>query len=103
MLILENYQQEGSRDLMRSGYRLRLAEREVIGERMLVPIGHIEEILHSDQSLQEKTLRIAEYLATMRPSASEIPLGYTFSCRSMTCSTLSTVWWSKQSRRIAAT
>jgi len=59
---LEHYRQEGSRGLTRSGYRLRLAEREVMGDRMLVPLGQIEEVLRSGRSRQEKTVTIAEYL-----------------------------------------
>lgn len=59
---LERYSQKGSRDLIRNGYRLRLAERDVIGKRMLVPLGLIESILRSSNPPQEKTVAIAEYL-----------------------------------------
>lgn len=59
---LERYRQEGTRDLMRNGYRLRLAERDVMGARMLVPLGHIEDALRSGSSPQEKTVAIAEYI-----------------------------------------
>jgi hypothetical protein len=59
---LEGYCQKGSRDLARNGYRLRLAERDVIGKRRLVPLGPIESVLRSSKSAQEKTTEIAEYL-----------------------------------------
>jgi len=51
---------------MRNGYRLRLAERDVMGAKMLVPLGHIEDVLRSDSSSPEKTVAIAEYLDTHR-------------------------------------
>ncbi len=59
---LQQYRQEGSRDLMRNGYRLRLAERNVMGDRMLVPLGQIEDVLRSSSSSQEKTVAIVECL-----------------------------------------
>ena len=59
---LGRYSQKGSRDLMRNGYRLRLAERDVISKRRLVPLGPIESILRSSKPPHEKTVAIAEYL-----------------------------------------
>ncbi len=49
---------------MREGYRLRLAELAAIGNKMLVPLGQVEDILRSDRPSQEKTAAIAEYLDT---------------------------------------
>jgi hypothetical protein len=59
---LEQYGHEGTRALMLNGHRLRLAERNVISMRMLVPLGPIESVLCSSMSPQEKTVAIAEYL-----------------------------------------
>ena len=59
---LETFEQQGSRDLTRNGYRLRLAERDVISKRMLIPLGQIESILCSSMPPQEKTAAVAEYL-----------------------------------------
>ncbi|MGO9123580.1 MAG: hypothetical protein ACLP6G_01695 [Terriglobales bacterium] len=61
---LENYRQDGSRDLARNGYRLRVAEREVMGNRALMPLGQVEEILRSGTTPREMTAAIAEYLDT---------------------------------------
>jgi hypothetical protein len=61
---LEQYNKEGTRELMRNGYRLRLAERDVMNKRILVPLGQIEDVLRSSKSPREKTVAIAECLDT---------------------------------------
>jgi hypothetical protein len=63
-LHLQEFRQESARALMRNGYRLRLAERKVMGARRLVPLGRIDELLRSSLSSQEKTVAIAEFLDT---------------------------------------
>lgn len=60
--LIREYRQEGSRDLARLGYRLRLAEIHVVGSRHLVPMGQIEEILQSAKSSQETIESIASFL-----------------------------------------
>lgn len=61
---LQEYRQEGSRDLSRLGYRLRLAEIQVVGCRHMVPVGQVEEMLRSEKSSQERIESIADYLDT---------------------------------------
>lgn len=61
---LAEYRQERSRNVIRMGYRLRLAEVEVIGGRHLVPAGQVDEILRSDRLFREKVEAIAQYLDT---------------------------------------
>jgi hypothetical protein len=61
-LHLREFRQEGTRALMRNGYRLRLAERKVMGTRKLVPLGKVDELLRSSLPTGEKTIAIAEHL-----------------------------------------
>jgi hypothetical protein len=61
-LHLQKFRQEGTRALMRNGYRLRLAEQKVMGAKRLVPLGKVDELLRSSLPPQEKTVAVAEYL-----------------------------------------
>lgn len=61
---LAQFRQEGSRALMRHGYRLRLAEQKIMLPRQLVPQGQVDEILRSNKSPREKTEAITQYLDT---------------------------------------
>jgi hypothetical protein len=59
---LEAWSQEESRALVRLGYRVRLAERQVMRGRPLLAIGAIHEIIRSEKSPKEKVAAICEYL-----------------------------------------
>lgn len=59
---LEGYEQGNSRALLRFGYQVRIAEREVMGDRRLVPLGEVDRILRSTKSDQEKVKAISTYL-----------------------------------------
>jgi hypothetical protein len=61
---LGEYKEEGARDLVRMGYRLRLAEFKVMRGQDFVPLGQVDEILRSDRSSTEKIEAIAQYLDT---------------------------------------
>jgi hypothetical protein len=61
---LGEYKQEGARDLVRMGYRLRLAEFNVMGGQDFVPLGQVDEILRSGRSSTEKIEAVAQYLDT---------------------------------------
>jgi hypothetical protein len=98
---LEQYNKEGTRELMRNGYRLRLAERDVMNKRMLVPLGQIEDVLRSSKSPREKTVAIAECLDTHETLDSVTPLGYMFSRHSMTLAVHWTIFRRWQSRPTA--
>jgi hypothetical protein len=52
---------QASRDVVRYGYQMRMAEQRIMGPRLLVAQGQVHEILHSNKSPQEKTEAIAEY------------------------------------------
>ncbi len=60
--LVETFRNEGARDLMRHGYRVRLAERSVVaGNRRLVAAGYVDEVLGSSKSPQNKIEAIVEY------------------------------------------
>ena len=59
---LRAYREDDSRDLIRLGYRLRLAEIQVFGTRRLVAVGGVEEMLRSDKASRKRTEVIANFL-----------------------------------------
>jgi hypothetical protein len=59
---LETWSKEESRALVRFGYRVRLAERGVMGGRPPLALGAIQRILCSEKLAQEKVTAICEYL-----------------------------------------
>ncbi len=71
---LASFHEEESRGLVRLGYRVRLAELQVFGERHLVPLGRANEILRSNRSPKEKTGAIAEYLELQNDSELTDPM-----------------------------
>lgn len=88
---LEEFHQEGSRALMRDGYRLRLAERKVMDARKLIPLGKIDDLLRSSLSRREKTVAIAEYLDAHQTMVSETLRGFMSLRHSVWCAKSSTV------------
>jgi hypothetical protein len=71
---LASFHEEGSRGLVRLGYRVRLAELQIFGERHLVPPGRADEILRSNRSPKEKTEAIAKYLELQNDSELTDPM-----------------------------
>lgn len=61
---LAEYKEVGARDLVRMGYRLRLAELRVMGGQQFVPLGQVDEIMRSDRPSTEKIEAIAQHLDT---------------------------------------
>jgi hypothetical protein len=59
--LTQHFDDQGSRDLVRNGYRLRLAEQRIVSPRLLVASGEVDEVLRSNKSSQEKAEVIAEY------------------------------------------
>ena len=59
---LKQHWREDHANVVRSGYYVRIIELELVGGRVLVPLGDVDKILRSDKSRAEKVEAITDYL-----------------------------------------